>query len=106
MAVAIQLMFHLSGRNPHAPASGRFIVVTILYGIVCAAVGGYVTGRLAGRLPLLHAAVLACLVAVIALISLLATLGSGSIWTQLVALLFLAPAVLVGGMLGLKKRAQ
>lgn len=102
MGLAVELIFLLSGRNPHAPASARFIIVTTLYGTFCAAIGGYVTSRLAGRFPLMHAAVLACLVSFIALISLFAELGVGSIWSQLVALLFMAPAVMIGAMLRLK----
>jgi len=103
VGAAAELLFYLSGRNPHAPASAPFIVLTAIYGFFIAALAGHVAARIAGRLELLHAAVLACLVALVALLSLLADLGAGSVWSQLVALLFMAPAVMIGAMTRLKK---
>jgi len=103
LGVAAELLFHFSGYNPHAPASVSFIVLTAIYGFFSAALAGYVAARIAGRLVLWHGAVLACLVALVALLSLLAELGTGSIWSQLVALLFMAPAVMIGAMMRLKK---
>ena len=103
IGIAVQLLFRLSGRNPHAPASGRFMIVTTAYGFFFAALAGYVAAWIAGRLALLHGAMLAFLVIVIAVLSLLADLGNGAIWSQLVALLFMAPAVMIGAMIRLKK---
>jgi hypothetical protein len=103
LGVAAELLFYLSGQNPHAPASASFIILTAIYGFFVAALAGFVAARIAGRLALFHGALLACLVAIIALLSLLADLGTGSIWSQLVALLFMAPAVTIGAMMRLKK---
>lgn len=103
LAVAAQLLFYFSGHNPHGPASASFIILTSIYGFFFAALAGNVAARIAGRLELLHAAVLACLVALIALLSLLADLGNESVWSQLAALLFMAPAVMIGAMIRLKK---
>ena len=99
LGTASELLFYLSGRNPHAPASAAFITLTSVYGFFFAALAGYLTALIAGRLELFHAAVLACLLALIALLSLLADLRTGSMWSQLVALLLMAPAVLIGAMI-------
>jgi hypothetical protein len=105
-ALSAVLLFHFAGRDPHAPGSRAFIVLTTIYGILFAALGGYVAAWIAGRLELLHVAVLSCVVALLALISLITELGKGSVWSQVAALLFMAPAVMLGGMVRLKKRDE
>ena len=74
------------------------MILTTVYGFLFAVLAGYVTALIAGRLVLFHGAVLACLVAVVALLSLLADLDSGAIWSQLATLLFLAPGAMLGAM--------
>lgn len=103
IGIASEMFFLLSGRDPHAPASAAFVILTTVYGFFFSTVAGYIAARIAGRLALFHAALLACLVALIALLSLLADLGAGSVWSQLVALVFMAPAVMIGAMIRLKK---
>lgn len=103
ISAAVELLFHLTGRNPYAPASQGFVILTTVYGFFFAALGGYLAARIAGRLVLMHGAVLACLIGLIAVLSLFAELGSGSIWSQIVALLFMAPAVMIGAMMRLRK---
>lgn len=102
-AISAGLLFHLTGRNPRAPASASFIILTTVYGFFFAALGGYIAARIAGRNELLHGAALACLMAFVALISLLAELGSAAIWSQISALLFMVPAVLVGAMIRVRR---
>lgn len=74
------------------------MLLTTVYGFLVAILAGYVTALLAGRQVLFHGAVLACLIALIALLSLLADLNSGAIWSQLATLLFLAPGATLGAM--------
>jgi hypothetical protein len=90
-------LFRLTGHDPHAPASAAFMLVTIVEGVVFAAAGGYVAGWLAGRRPLAHAVAVAAVLAAGAVASLAATLGHGAVWTQLAALLFMAPSAVWGG---------
>lgn len=105
IGVSSILLFRFSGRNPHAPGSAKFVILSAVYGFFFSALAGFIAARIAGRLELLHGALLACLVAMIALISLFAQSGSGSVWSQMVALLFMAPAVMLGAMYCLGKRA-
>jgi len=90
-------IFMLSGHAAHASASPAFMLITILAGVVFAAVGGYVAGWLAGRRPVAHAVAMAVLLAVGATVSLVMTLGHGAVWTQVAALVLMAPSAVVGG---------
>ncbi|HEY7058210.1 MAG TPA: hypothetical protein VH458_16855 [Vicinamibacterales bacterium] len=99
------LLFQLSGRQPHASATPAFEVVTVIWGIVFALIAGWLTARIAVRRPTTHAAVLAALIALGALISLLTSPG-GAIWTQVAALLLMAPAALAGGAIARAARSR
>jgi len=96
-AVSAVALFALTGRDPHAPASLAFMAMTVVIGDTCAMIGGYIAGWLAGRRPLAHGVAVAVVIAVGAAVSLFATLGHGSVWTQIAALLFMAPSAVVGG---------
>ncbi len=88
--------------DPHAPASGRVFLLTVLYGLVFALLGGWVTVRLAARRVLWPALVVAVLVAGLAAVSL--AFARGVYWTQLSALILMAPAVVVGGAIALRSQ--
>jgi nitrate/nitrite transporter NarK len=90
------LLFRLSGQEPHAPASTGFKVFTIIYGIVFAAVGGWVASRLAGQRPLGHAIAVTTLIALGAIISLVFS-GTQYTWSMWAALFLMAPSALLGG---------
>jgi hypothetical protein len=96
-AVSAVLLFQISGQAPHAPASPAFMVGSTLYGVVFAALSGYVAGRLARHHPVRHASAVAGLIALGAAASLLGQARSGGVWSQLAALLLMAPAAWVGG---------
>jgi multisubunit Na+/H+ antiporter MnhE subunit len=93
------LLFQLSGQPPHAPASRAFEIGTIIWGVVFALIAGWLTARIAVRHPAMHAVVLAALIALGALLSLLLSSSGSAIWTQVAALLLMAPAALAGGAL-------
>ncbi len=92
-------VFRLSGHAPHATASVPFMLLTSASGVVFAALGGYVAGWLAGRRPLAHAVAMALLLAAGAIASLVSTLGHGAVWTQVTALVLMAPSAVLGGWL-------
>jgi hypothetical protein len=98
-AASSYAIFRMSGQAPHAVASMSFMLATIASGIVFAVAGGYVAGWIAGRRPLAHAVAMAALLALGAGVSLASTLGHGAIWTQLAALLLMAPSAVLGGWL-------
>jgi hypothetical protein len=98
-AVSAGLLFHLSGQDPHGEATVPFMIGTVVYGVAFALLGGYVSGWIASRAPFTHGLIVAGILAVGASISLLATVGKGSLWTQLTALTAMAPAAALGGYL-------
>jgi hypothetical protein len=92
-------VFRVSGHAPHAPASVPFMLLTIVSGVVFAIAGGYVAGWIAGRRPVAHALAMAALVVLGAGVSLASTLGHGAVWSQVAALLLMAPSAVLGGWL-------
>jgi hypothetical protein len=96
-AISAFALFRVTGHDPHAPASVAFMLVAVIEGVVFASAGGYVAAWIAGRRPLAHAVAMAVVLAVGAAASLAATLGHGAVWTQVTALVFMAPAAVIGG---------
>src|SRR3954447_2408156 len=94
--VAAALLFQLSGQEPHEAAPLAFKIASIVWGAVFALVAGWLTVRIAGRRPMLHTAIVAGLIALGAVVSLLMR-PSDAIWSQLSALLIMAPCALIGG---------
>lgn len=97
-------LFQLTGVNPHAPAGTPFMVFTIAYGVAFAFAAGYVTAWIARRDVLWPVIAVASLVAVIAAGSMAATRGRGAVWTQVATLVLMAPAVVLGGALRLRRQ--
>ena len=96
-AVSAFLFFQLSGQRPHAAAAPAVMAASILVGGVAAFAGGFLAARLAGRKPLLHGMAVAVVLAAGATASLASTIGHGAIWSQVAALVLMAPAAALGG---------
>jgi hypothetical protein len=96
-ALSAVILFRATGRDPHAPQPILFELLTVGYGILFAAFGGYTTARLAPTRPAGHAAVMAGILALGATISLVAAPGQGASWTQWAALLLMAPSAYLAG---------
>jgi hypothetical protein len=96
-AVSAVVLFHAAGRDPHTRQDLLFTAAAILYGMAFAALGGLIAGFIAGRRPVLHAAIVGSVLAVGALASLISRPGAGAIWSQLAAIFLMAPCALVGG---------
>jgi hypothetical protein len=71
----------------------------VVYGSAFACLGGYLSGWMAGRRPVAHGAAVALILALGATVSLIATLGTGVIWSQVGAITLMAPAAVAGGVL-------
>jgi peptidoglycan/LPS O-acetylase OafA/YrhL len=91
------LLFQLSGQEPHADAPLAFKIASIVWGAAFALVAGWLTARVAGRRPLAHAAVVAALIALGALIAVIAR-PAEAIWSQVAALVIMAPCAVLGGL--------
>jgi hypothetical protein len=98
-ALSAFAFFQISGQSPHEAAPMSVMLGSTLFGMSFALLGGYLAARLAGRQPLAHGIAVAALVALVAAISLLSTIGKGAVWSQLAALALMAPCALVGGWL-------
>lgn len=96
-ALSAFAFFQLSGQPPHQDAPFAVLLSSIAVGLVAAFSGGYVAGLLAGRRPLAHGVAVALVLAAGATGSLLSTRGHGAIWSQLAALLLMAPIAILGG---------
>jgi multisubunit Na+/H+ antiporter MnhB subunit len=96
-AVSAVLLFWATGRDPHEPQRVGFLVFSVLYGMAFATAGGFVAAKIAARKPRQHALAVAVVLAIGASASLLAQPGAGARWSQLAALIFMAPAALAGG---------
>jgi hypothetical protein len=90
------LLFQMSGQLPREQASVGFKIGSIVWGAVFALVAGWLTARIAVRRPATHAAVLAGVIALGAVISLAA--APGAKWSQVSALAVMAPCAWLGGL--------
>jgi len=95
-AVSAVLLFRLTKVDPHSPAGFGFELLTTVYGVAFALLGGVVTGKIARRTDLNCGIALAFLIALGATVSMIARPGAGALWTQTAALLLFAPASLAG----------
>lgn len=93
------LLLQISGVDPRQEPEPGFRIWSAIYGVLFAFAGGYVAGWIAGRKEILHASAVALLLAVIATVSLIAQSDHGSLWSQVSALVFMAPAAVLGGVM-------
>jgi MFS family permease len=98
-ALSAALLFQLTGQQPHEAADPAVMLSSVAVGVVFAIVGGYVAGRIAPRHPRRHAAVVGLLIAVGAIISLVMSGSGTSSWSQVAAVMFMAPAAVAAGAL-------
>jgi len=72
--------------------------LTFAYGSICVAAGGYVTARVARRLPITHAAVMGIIQAGLTIVAMLSPVGDHASPMQWILIAILSiPAALVGG---------
>jgi len=101
-AASAVLVFQLTGRDPHAAAPLSFKIASIIWGAVFALVAGFLAGHVSPRRPATHAAVVAAVIAAGALVSLIAD-RSGAHWSQVAAIVLMAPCAWLGGRLAAKE---
>ncbi len=101
-AVPSVALFNIGVIDPHVPPSGRVFLFGLAYGVFFALLAGWVAIRIVGRAVLWPALVVAALVALLAAVSL--AFAQGAYWTELSALILMAPAVVVGGAFRLRNQ--
>ena len=102
-AMSAVLLFQMSGRAPHQAQPIGFEIASVVWGCVFALVAGWLTARIAPRNPTVHAAILAGVIALGAAASLIADL-SGAKWSQIAALVVMAPCAWIGGLISRARR--
>jgi hypothetical protein len=105
-ALSAVLLFQVSGQDPKSFPELWFLVGSTLYGIVFAMLGGFVAAAIASRRPALHAIIVAALIGALALVSLIASLGRGSVWSEIAVLFFMTPAAAIGGFIRDRRRRR
>lgn len=96
-------LFVVTGREAHEAAPMGFMVLATLWGMAAAAAGGYLAAVVAQRRDLLVQAVLAVIVAAGAVASMFTAPEGADRWSQLAALVLMAPSSLLGGHLWLRR---
>ena len=102
-ALSAVALFRLSGRDPHASQPLGLVIVSVIYGMVFAALGGVIAARLAPSRSLLHAGSVAVLLALGAGVSLVASPAADATWSQWAALALMAPSAWVGGYIATRR---
>jgi hypothetical protein len=97
--VSAVLLFRIAGVDPHQQPGLGFRIGSIAYGILFALLAGYTAARIAGKNEIKHSAGVACILALLAGVSILAQPGLESYWSQLSALILMAPSAVFGGWL-------
>jgi hypothetical protein len=100
-ALPSYLLFRVTHHEPHIPASISFEITAIAYGVFFAFLGGYWGAMIAGSRNMLVPAIIAVILAAFAIASMVA---AGVSWSPLSAVVLMAPAVLVGGYVYLRRR--
>ena len=105
-AAAAVALFAGTGRDAHAAAPLWFMVLSTLYGMAFAAAGGYLTALIARRAETVHGIVLAVVIAAGAVISVFTRTVGATVWSQLAALILMAPCAALGGQLRRRQRTR
>jgi NO-binding membrane sensor protein with MHYT domain len=100
-AVPSFLLFRLTHVDPHAPATAGFEVIAVFFGIAFAILAGYFGTAISARSTMWVALIIAAILAAGTISSMVAT---GLNWSPISALICMAPAVLVGGWLRLRRQ--
>ena len=103
-ALSAFAFFRLTGQPPHQEAPLSVMLTSMAVGMLSAVLGGYVAAWLARSRPLAHGLAVSVVLALGAAISLLNTLGKGAIWSQVAALVLMAPCAGIGGWLRSRQR--
>jgi len=93
-AVSALMLFSMAHQQPHETAPIGFMLLATLWGMAFAGLGGFLAAFIGGQRETSIA--IAVIIAAGALISLISDSGQSS-WSQIVALLFMAPMAVIGG---------
>ncbi len=98
-AVSGGALFAVTGVDPHAAPAPLFAIGAIVYGMVFAAFGGCVAAMLSRDVSDRHACFVAAIIAGFAIVSFAVSYPHGSVWSQVAAILLMAPSAVIGSVL-------
>lgn len=98
-AVPSGALFAFTGHDPHLEPTLLFAAGTIVYGMVFAFLGGWTAGVIAKKEPVRHAVWVAAIMLLLATFSVIVQYGHGSMWSQLSAIVLMAPCAAAAGVL-------
>jgi fructose-specific phosphotransferase system IIC component len=87
-------IFQVTDTDPHAPASISFEFGAVVCGMLFALLAGYIASFIGGRPHFIAAWIAGGLIALTAIVIMIDKVVA---WPQMVQLLFMSPAVVVGG---------
>ncbi len=87
-------VFRITNTDPHAPASISFQAGAVVCGLLFALLAGYLASFIGGRPHFIAAWIVGALIAIRAIVMMI---RYGAAWPQVVALLFMTPAAVIGG---------
>jgi len=96
--ISAVLIFQLGGIQPHEPASLTFMIISSALGVLAAIASGYVAARLAPQNPTGHGFLVGLLIAAGAIASMFDP-SAGTRWSQIAALVLMAPGAVIGARL-------
>lgn len=95
--VSAVILFQVSHVDPHQEPGIGFMIGSTLYGIIFAIGAGYTAARIARTGELRNGIIVGGFIALLAAISIIAQPGSPTHWSQIAAIVFMAPAAVLGG---------
>ena len=87
-------LFRVTNTDPHAPASISFQLGAVIFGLLFALTAGFLASFIGGRPHFIAAWIAGGLIALTAVAIMV---RYGVAWPQLAALVFMAPAAVIGG---------
>jgi hypothetical protein len=96
--VSTVLLFQFTQQDPHGTPSLAFAIGSVLWGMAFAGMGGFMAARIGHGNSLLPGLLVGAIIAAGAVLSLMKS-HHEPIWTELSALLLMAPAAFSGGLL-------
>lgn len=97
IAAGAVALFEAADMGQYDAASWWFMILATLWGVAIALGGGWLSQAIAGVTHLMPSAVVSVLIIASAVSSMITAPPDGSVWGQMVAIVFMGPAATAGG---------
>jgi hypothetical protein len=93
-AASTFILFSIPGVDPNKMPNPMLLIVSAVYGMVFAAVAGYVAVIIAKKV--LYVYILAAIMLIVASLSLASMWDKGTIWSEITVIIFMVPSCILG----------